>query len=93
MKYSIERMFDLKGQVAIVAGATGGLGTEICLALNELGVKLVLVGRRMEGLKALEARLNTKNAAVLSISADITSKAKVQDMTRAAAEALGASIS
>jgi NAD(P)-dependent dehydrogenase (short-subunit alcohol dehydrogenase family) len=89
VKYSIERMFDLKGQVAIVAGATGGLGTEICLALNELGVKLVLVGRRMEGLKALEARLNAKNAALLSISVDITCKARVQDMARAAADAFG----
>ena len=89
MEYSIEGMFGIKGQVAIVAGATGGLGSEISLALNALGVRLVLVGRKPESLKALEARLCSKTAEVLSVSADITDKSSVQGMAQAAAEKFG----
>ena len=43
----------LKGKIAVIAGASGGIGREISLALAKNGVNLVLVARRMAVLEAL----------------------------------------
>ena len=40
----------LKGQVAVVTGAAGGLGHLACLTFAQAGADIVLVGRRVEAL-------------------------------------------
>ncbi|MCR9071518.1 MAG: SDR family oxidoreductase [Alphaproteobacteria bacterium] len=50
-------MNDLEGKVAVVTGATSGIGLAAAEALSERGVKLVLHGRRRELLEAHAARL------------------------------------
>lgn len=50
-------LFDLTGKVALVTGATGKLGSEICMALAEMGADLAMVARTEEPLLALQAQL------------------------------------
>ncbi len=51
--------FRLDGKVAIVTGASSGLGVAFAQALAEAGADLVLAARRAERLNATRARLST----------------------------------
>ncbi|MBE9607484.1 3-oxoacyl-[acyl-carrier-protein] reductase [Acetobacteraceae bacterium H6797] len=44
-------MFNLDGKVALVTGASGGIGAAIAAALHERGAKVVLSGTRLEALE------------------------------------------
>ena len=74
----------LPGAVALVTGATGGLGGAIAAALAQRGAKLVLSGRREAELDALATTLGAR-----AIVADLTHR---QDVDRLAEEAHDADI-
>ena len=48
-------MIQLAGQVALVTGASGGIGGAIARSLHGAGARVVLAGRRKEALEALAA--------------------------------------
>jgi 3-oxoacyl-[acyl-carrier protein] reductase len=50
-------MFDLTGKIALITGATGGIGGAIAKALHAQGAQVVLSGTRAEALEALKAEL------------------------------------
>ena len=43
-------MFNLEGKVAVVSGASSGLGQQMALALARQGASLVILARRLERL-------------------------------------------
>lgn len=70
-------MFDLKGKVALVTGATGGIGEEVAKALHAQGATVVLSGRRRELLEKLAAHLGER---AYVFPADLSDKAQVEVM-------------
>ena len=48
---------DLTGKVAVITGASSGIGEATALALAQAGVKLVLAARRQERLEALAQKI------------------------------------
>ena len=70
-------MFELKGRVAVVTGASSGLGRSMTYALAERGASLVLLARRIDKLKELKKDLESKGARVLAIKCDVTSTNEV----------------
>jgi len=52
--------FDLSGRIALVTGASRGIGSAIAEALAEHGAKVVLSSRKQEGLDAEAARINER---------------------------------
>lgn len=74
-------MFDLKGRVAVVTGATAGLGTEIADGLARRGADLAILARRRELLDEQACLLKKRGVRVLPVVCDVT---KQEDVARAA---------
>ena len=53
-------MFDLSGKVALVTGASGGIGGAIAKSLHAQGAAVVLSGTRAEALEAVKAELGER---------------------------------
>ncbi len=67
-------MFSLKSRVAVVSGASSGLGQQMALALARQGADLVILARRMERLEEFKPKLLKAGAGkVLAIKCDVTS--------------------
>jgi NADP-dependent 3-hydroxy acid dehydrogenase YdfG len=66
-------MIDLRGQTALITGASGGIGTAVAEALAAEGVRLVLVGRDAERLNDLAARTGSSEV----VQADLTDDAQL----------------
>lgn len=75
-------MFDFKGQVAVVTGASSGLGKQLALALARQGADLAILARRIERLEEFKPELEKAGAGkVLPIKCDVTS---TEDIEKAA---------
>ncbi|QPF73318.1 SDR family oxidoreductase [Roseateles sp. DAIF2] len=68
MSYSI----DLAGRVALVTGASSGLGAQFARTLGKAGACVVLAGRRVERLKALRAEIEAGGGDAHVVSLDVT---------------------
>jgi 3-oxoacyl-[acyl-carrier protein] reductase len=66
--------------VALVTGASSGLGVQFARALAENGAAIALVARRADRLKALKDEIEGKGGKAIAIEADVTDRAA---MTRA----------
>jgi 3-oxoacyl-[acyl-carrier protein] reductase len=82
-------IFSLKGRVALVTGASSGLGVQFAKALADNGAIVVLVARRADRLKALKDEIEGKGGKALTIQADVTDKAAVAGAFDAAEKAFG----
>lgn len=82
--------FDLKGQVAVVTGASTGLGLQMAKAFASQGANLVLLARRMnlleENAKAITEEYGVE---VLPFACDITDTEKVKAAVAATMERFG----
>ena len=68
MAYSI----DLSGRVALVTGASSGLGAQFALTLARAGAGVVLARRRLEKLKELRARIEGEGGDAHVVELDVT---------------------
>lgn len=86
----MKNYFDLKGQVAVVTGASTGLGLQMAKAFASQGANLVLLARRMnlleENAKAITAEYGVE---VLPYACDITDTEKVKAAVAATMERFG----
>lgn len=82
-------LFSLAGQVALVTGATGGLGQAIALAYAQHGASLVLTDRDDAALRDIAARCASLGGAVRTVVADLSAPAQVQALAEQARAAFG----
>jgi len=83
------RIFDLTGKVALVTGASSGLGVRFAEVLAENGAAVALVARRAERLAALAARIEKAGGRAAAIEADVRDRAAMQRAFDAAERAFG----
>jgi len=79
-------MFDLTGKMALVTGATGGLGAAIARAMHGNGATVVVSGTRTERLEALKSELGER---VLVVPANLSDPDGPAALAAAAEEAAG----
>jgi gluconate 5-dehydrogenase len=77
-------LFDLSGKVAIVTGASRGLGQYLARALARAGADLVITSRTVESLKQFSAEINGLGRRVLPLPLDVRDYKSIQEMVEAA---------
>ena len=79
----------LDGTVALVTGASSGIGEASALALVAEGAAVALVARRTDRLEALQARITESGGRALTITADVTDEAQARDAVATAVTEFG----
>jgi NAD(P)-dependent dehydrogenase (short-subunit alcohol dehydrogenase family) len=79
----------LESKVALVTGASQGLGRALALAYAGEGASLVLNSRREEGVRPVAEEAENLGAEVLGLAADVSEGANVEGMVRAAVDRFG----
>ena len=80
---------DLTGQVALVTGATSGLGWRFAKALAAAGASVVGCGRRAERLDALVAEITANGGRAVGVPLDVSDAAAIPGAVDAAEAAFG----
>lgn len=83
-------MFNLKGRVAVVTGASSGLGKQMAMALARQGASLAILARRIERLEEFKPELIEAGAEeVLPIKCDVTSTTEIDNAAKEVEEKFG----
>lgn len=69
----------LRGKVAVVTGASRGIGKAIAAALAAEGCRLVIIARGVQALETVAAELRDGGTEVLALPADLTVQAEIED--------------
>ncbi|MEH2391967.1 MAG: SDR family NAD(P)-dependent oxidoreductase [Nostoc sp.] len=70
----------LNGKVAVITGASSGIGEATAIALAAEGAKIVLAARRVEKLEALAKQITDGSGQALPIAADVTDDAQIREL-------------
>ena len=79
----------LEGQVAIVVGASSGMGRATALAFVAEGAKIVVAARRQGELDALAAEIQGAGGEAIALAADVTKRPDVNAVVQTAVERFG----
>jgi len=83
------QIFDLAGKVALVTGASSGLGARFAEILAANGAAVVLVARRADRLDAVKSRIEKSGGRAIAVEADVRDRAAMQAAFDAAENAFG----
>jgi NAD(P)-dependent dehydrogenase (short-subunit alcohol dehydrogenase family) len=83
------RPFDLSGKVALVTGASSGLGRHFAQVLARAGAKVALAARRIDRLEEAAAEIAAFDGRALPVTLDVRSRASVDAALDAAETELG----
>ncbi|MEO8537548.1 MAG: SDR family oxidoreductase [Betaproteobacteria bacterium] len=87
---SVLSRFSLDGRVALVTGASSGIGRAIAGALAQAGARVVLVARRETELDAARAVIADGGGEAAVVACDLAQRAAIDDCAQAAAVPFGA---
>jgi NAD(P)-dependent dehydrogenase (short-subunit alcohol dehydrogenase family) len=85
----MSKRFDLTGKVALVTGASSGLGVHFARTLAAAGASVAIAARRADRLASLQAELQSTGAKAVAVELDVQSGDSITAAFAAAEEALG----
>ena len=68
----------LEGKVAIVTGASSGIGRAIAIALSQAGAKVSLSARRLDRLEEINKEITEHNGICICVKTDVTKRDQVE---------------
>lgn len=72
----------LTGKVAIITGASSGIGEATAVALAALGAKVAIAARRSDRLEAVAKRITDAGGQVLSMTADVSDESQINEVVQ-----------
>lgn len=85
----MDNLFDLTGKVAVVTGASSGLGADAAFAYAEAGADVALLARRTDKLQEVKERIIQTGRKVLAVSCDVTQEDSVKQAMNQVYEVFG----
>ncbi len=79
----------LEGKVALITGASQGLGKALALAYADAGARVVINSRSEESLRPVAEEAISSGAEVLAVAADVSQSADVERLVGAATQRFG----
>ena len=67
----------LDGQVAIVTGASSGIGAAIAMNLAQSGAAVAMAARRLDKLEALQEKIQSDGGVAIAVKCDVTDRQQV----------------
>lgn len=81
--------FSLKGKVALVTGASRGIGKSIAIALAEFGADVAVAARTVEALEQTAKEIDATGRKSLVVPCDVTDSSQVEAAVQKTVEELG----
>ena len=85
----MKHLFDLTGRVALVTGASRGLGRTFARALAETGADVAITSRSQASLQPVQEEVESLGRRAVALELDVRSESSIRNMTAAAIEAFG----
>lgn len=85
----MENYFDLYGKVAVVTGASSGLGADAALAYAKAGADVALLARRIEKLNEVKTEIEQLGRKVVAVECDVTKEESVKTAMQTVLETFG----
>jgi len=85
----MQELFDLSGKVAIVTGASRGLGQYFSRAMAKAGADLVITSRTLSSLTEFKQEIESLGRRALAVQMDVLSKSDIDNMVQAAMKEYG----
>lgn len=82
-------LFDLKGKVALVTGASSGLGVQFAKALARQGADVVIAARRVEKLENVKKEIEAMGVRCMAIKCDVLITSEITAMVSESKSAFG----
>ncbi|KAI1406162.1 putative NRPS-like enzyme [Hypoxylon fuscum] len=79
----------LAGRVAVITGASSGIGAAVAIALAREGAHVAIAARRIEALETLKNKMTASGGKVLVHKTDVTDRKQVESLMQTTAEKLG----
>ena len=80
---------EMNGRVALVTGATSGIGRATALGFAEAGARVALVARDRDALDEVAAEIRARDGEALTVAADVTVEADARRVVEETAEKFG----
>ncbi len=81
--------FDLEGQVALVTGASKGIGYDLARAIAHAGAKVVVGARDMDALNQLVAQIEAEGGTAVALKLDMTDLVNIESVVAQTVEHFG----
>ncbi|MFT5599068.1 MAG: NAD(P)-dependent dehydrogenase (short-subunit alcohol dehydrogenase family) [Urechidicola sp.] len=85
----MKSIFDLTDKVALVTGASSGIGQRQAYALAMAGASVILLGRRKEQLESTVAEIEANAGKATFLAVDLTDRDSLSDIAKQASEPFG----
>lgn len=82
-------LFNLKGKIALVTGASSGLGVQFATALAKQGAHVAIVARRMDKLNSVKEDLEKLGVKVLTVQCDVSDVQQIKSTVEKVKEHFG----
>ena len=85
----MENFFDLTGKVAVVTGASSGLGADAALAYAKAGADVALLARRIEKLNVVKAEIEKTGRKAIAVGCDVANEESVKKAMQSVLDTFG----